>query len=323
MRFIIYGTGAIGGTLAARLFLCGYETIAIARGRQLAAIQQNGLRLRTPETDEVAKLACVSGPHEIIWQPDDVIILTMKGQDTWAALESMRDAGVDQQAIICAQNGVDNERQALRLFPNVYGCTVMMPAAYIVPGEVNAFGTPRHGLFDLGRYPSGTDAAVTQICDAFNASGFDFVVHEQVMRSKYGKLLGNTANAADAALGDTPARKDMAKKAHDECKTVFAAAGIAYDDLSSADPLRKQLLKEEPIKGADRIGSSSAQSLARGVGSIETDYLNGEVVLLARLHNVEAPVNEMLCRLARIMLDENLRPGSVTHAHLKRAGWNG
>ena len=97
-------------------------------------------------------------PAEIDWRADDAILLTMKTQDTLPALERLRAAGVAGQPIFCVQNGVANERMALRRFPNVHGVTVMMPASFLSPGEVAAFSTPRHGIFDIGRFPRGSDA---------------------------------------------------------------------------------------------------------------------------------------------------------------------
>ena len=130
MRFIIYGVGAIGGTIAASLSLAGHEVVGIARGKMLDAIRTKGLLFRTPEGEHRVSFPCHAGPDEITFRPDDVIILTMKSQDTHAALLALRAAGAMDQAIICGQNGVANEREALRVFPNVYGMTVMMPAAW-------------------------------------------------------------------------------------------------------------------------------------------------------------------------------------------------
>ena len=58
-------------------------------------------------------------------------------------------------------------------------------------------------------------------------------------------------------------------------------------------------------------GGSSWQSLARGTGNIEADWLNGEVVLLGRMHQVATPVNELLCSTANRMAREGIAPGSI------------
>jgi 2-dehydropantoate 2-reductase len=65
------------------------------------------------------------------------------------------------------------------------------------------------------------------------------------------------------------------------------------------------------IEGGSRDGGSSWQSLARGLPTIETDYLNGEIVLLGRLHGVPTPCNEALQRVANRMVLERRNPGSL------------
>lgn len=319
MKFIIYGTGAIGGTLAARLALSGYEVAGIARGRHLDTIKSSGLLLRTPTTIETAHFPCHADPSEIDFGPDDIILLTMKTQDTLAALERLRAAGVRDQAIICAQNGVANERFALRLFPNIYGMTVMMPVTYMVPGEINAFGVPKHGILDIGRYPQGTDKNVDTTVDALNASDFAAFAHEKVMENKYGKLLLNLSNIIGAALGAEARSGPFAKLAKTEGEAVLKAAGIVYGDMGTKNPRRDEFMRDKPIDGIERVGSSSAQSLARQSGSIETDYLNGEITLLGRLHNVPVPVNAYFCHLAQKMVTEAIPPGTISPQEVEKA----
>jgi 2-dehydropantoate 2-reductase len=72
-----------------------------------------------------------------------------------------------------------------------------------------------------------------------------------------------------------------------------------------------------PIEGVVRAGSSSQQSLMRGTGSIETDYLNGEIVLLGRLHGVPTPVNAALCVAARRMVREAMAVGAFPQAEFE------
>lgn len=113
MRFIIYGIGAIGGTFAAALARAGHEVIGIARGKMLDAIRTHGgLTFKTPAGSGLVKFPVVAAPHDIQFRPDDVVFLAMKGQDTAEALGALRAAGVTTQAIVCAQNGVNNQRAA-------------------------------------------------------------------------------------------------------------------------------------------------------------------------------------------------------------------
>jgi 2-dehydropantoate 2-reductase len=50
----------------------------------------------------------------------------------------------------------------------------------------------------------------------------------------------------------------------------------------------------------------------RGAGTVETDYLNGEIVLLGRLHGVPTPANELMQRLMREAVRDGLKPGAMT-----------
>lgn len=319
MRIILHGVGAVGGTIAAGLALAGQEVVGIARGAQLQAIRDAGLTLRSPGGTQVARFDCVSTPSGIAFRPDDAIVLTVKGQDTESALAQLRAAGVTDQPIFCAQNGVENERMALRRFANVHGVTVMLPADFMVPGEVAAFGAPKHGIFDIGRYPGGSDAADAGLAEVLNRANFAAFVSDDVMASKYGKLIMNLRNIAGAALGPGDAADRVGALLRAEAEAVLTAAGIGWQDVGMTDPRRKDLMTMQPIDGVTRTGSSTAQSLARGAGSVETDYLNGEIVLLGRLHGVATPANAYVMGLAARMLRNGIAPGSVPVSEVARA----
>lgn len=318
MRIIIYGVGAVGGVVGAALALGGSEVLGIARGRQLAALQAGPLRLRSPNGDRSVDLPCVGHPSEIAFRTDDLILLTMKTQDTGSALLALRAAGVRDQAIFCLQNGIANEAMALRLFPNVHGVTVMMPAAYIEPGEVLGYGTPKLGIFDIGRYPSGRDTADATLARLFDSAEMAGFVHGDVMSSKRGKLLLNLGNALEGSLGRGNDRGDWPARVQAEAERVLRAAGHDWDDVGMDDPRRKDLMQMGEIAGVTRFGGSTSQSLLRGAGSVETDYLNGEIVRLARLYRVEAPLNTFLTDLMALIANEGHLPGAVTLEGLER-----
>ncbi|TIU70552.1 MAG: ketopantoate reductase family protein, partial [Mesorhizobium sp.] len=294
MRIIVYGIGAIGGAIAAQLSFFGHTVLGIARGRQLDAIRASGLSLSTPQGTRTARFPVYADPAEISFEPDDVVLLTMKTPDTLGALQRLNAAGLATQPVFCFQNGVANEALALRFFANVYGATVMLPADYDTPGEVGTYFAPKIGAFDIGRYPSGTDDAVEKLCGVLSTSGFIVEARDNVMDSKYRKLLANLRNIIDAALGDTELQRKWYARALAEAEAVLTAAGIAWDKTDAMD---RQELTITAIPGRTRVGSSTLQSIVRGTGSLETDFLNGEIVLLGRLHGMATPVNAALCRL--------------------------
>ena len=194
MRTIVYGVGAIGGTVAAALALAGQEVVGIARGAQLEAIRRGGLLAADAGGRHgAARFACVGDPAEIDFRADDAILLTMKTQDTRRRWSGCGRRGW-RQPIFCVQNGVANERMALRRFANVHGVTVMMPAAFTVPGEVVAFvdAAPRHLRY---RALSGGERRATtrRWRRRWRRPTSRPSSTPEVMASKYGKLLAEPA----------------------------------------------------------------------------------------------------------------------------------
>lgn len=318
MRVVVYGVGAIGGTIAARLALTGTEVVGIARGSMLDAIRsQGGLKILSPEGTALAKFPVVGHPDEIDWRPDDVILLTMKTNDTEAALQALAGAGVVDQPIACAQNGVVNEFMALRQFKNVIAIVLMMPAEYLEPGTVVASGGPKVGAFDLGDFPSGTQNVPTSLTDALTAADFDCEVRADAMAGKYGKLLQNLGNMVEAALGKEARFGPWNDLVRQEGEATLNAAGIEFYSVDKGNP-KIELVKFGKIPGFTRAGSSSIQSLLRGTGSIETEFLNGEIVMLGRLYGVKTPANAAFVRVARQMVRDGIAPGDFPEAEIAR-----
>jgi 2-dehydropantoate 2-reductase len=313
MRFVVFGVGAIGGMLGGKLARAGYDVVGIARGKHLEALQKNGLTIETATGDEVAKFPCVADASEIKFTDDDVIIISVKTQDFMAACEKLRDAGVHQQPIVCAQNGVEAERIALRKFPNVYGMCVRLPTNFEKPGIIRSWGHPHPGNLDIGRFPKGKDAVCDAIAAALIKAGYLAEAHPDVMVPKYDKLLGNLSNALQAVFGRTPPATEYFPILKKEGEAVYKAAGIdTFDPTMVGRP--PKAMTEPPVKGQTRPGTSSWQSLVRGTGTMESDYLNGEIILLGRLHGVPTPANDFFCRLAQKMATSGAQPGSADPA---------
>jgi 2-dehydropantoate 2-reductase len=316
MRFVIYGAGAVGGVIGGRLSEHGHDVVLIGRGKQIAAIRDHGLRVESPGGSTTLHLPIVESPKEIAWSEKDVVLFTMKTQDTADALRDLVAVAPACTPLVCTQNGVENERLALRWFENVYGICVMCPAGYLTPGVVQAWTYPISGLLDIGRYPSGVDETAHTIAAALSRSTFQSEVRPDIMRWKYGKLLMNLGNAIEALCG-IPARSGpVPALARQEGIACLRAAGIDFV-AESEDKLRRgDLLRIGVIAGQSRQGGSSWQSLFRQTHHIEADYLNGEIVLLGRRHGVPTPVNAALQRLANDFSVSGRAPGSMSTEEL-------
>lgn len=318
MRFVVIGAGAIGGTMGARLHQAGEEVVLIARGEHGAALARDGLHFVAPDGEFHLRIPCAGHASDVDWRDGDVALLAVKSQQTVEALNALTDAGA-QVPVVCAQNGVANERMALRRLPDVYGMVVNLPALHLEPGVVVTHGGGTGGILDVGRFPSGTDHCAETIAGALTRAGFSSRADERVMRWKYAKLLGNLGNALQAAVvaadggeGFDEDATEVLRALRREALACYAAAGIECADREAVRERHRNTYRMAEIPGWPRGGGSSWQSVQRGTGNIETDYLNGEITLLGGLHAVPTPANRVCQALARRMLRERLPVGSFT-----------
>ena len=312
MRFIVLGAGAVGGAIGGRLHQHGHSVVLVARGANYEAIRDGGLRLESPDASVTLDVPVVDRPGGIAWTADDVLFLATKTQDTQAALDALAPVAPAGLPIFCAQNGVANERMAGERFARVYGVFVWCPTDYLTPGLVQLWCTPKSGILHVGCYPSGSDALAQEVAAALREASFYADAKPDIMRWKYRKLLSNLGNAVEALCGVAARGSGLAQRARREALECYAAAGIEYvkDDEEDAARLEREV-RAQTIRGVERRGGSSWQSLERRLGTIETDYLNGEIVRLGRIYGVPTPVNAILQYLSQRLAQERKPPGSV------------
>ena len=321
MRIVVFGAGAVGSVIGGRLHqhgaAHGHEVTLVARGPHCAAIDAHGLVIHDPQGTDVVRVPAVEQITDVALDDGDVVVLSMKTQGTAAALDVLAAHAPPGITVACAQNGIENERLALRRFANVAAICVMLPAAFMEPGVVDASGAAHNAILDVGRYPSGGDATTDALAAAFEASGLASPALPDVMRWKHTKLLANLRNVIDALVVEG-----------EPVKELMACGARRGDRLPRRGRPRPPSDEEErarrtgtmvaaPIAGRPRGGSSTWQSLARGDTTTEVDWLNGEIVLLGRLHGVPTPVNTMLTELARWAAATGAAPRSQHVAELE------
>ncbi|MGI8554299.1 MAG: ketopantoate reductase family protein [Dehalococcoidia bacterium] len=143
-----------------------------------------------------------------------------------------------------------------------------------------------------------------------------------IMRLKYRKLLSNLGNAFQAITGNNAwnsgsEARDFMASVRQEGLDCFQAAGVACASEEEYTEQVQRLFHTEPVGGQKRSGSSTWQSLIRGHTTVETDYLNGEIVLLGRLHGIQTPYNSVLRRESTRVAGEAKGPGTLSLADLQ------
>jgi 2-dehydropantoate 2-reductase len=299
MRYVVYGAGAVGGVIGAHLHLAGRAVTLVARGDHLAAIRERGLTLDAADGRHRIDAPATDTAADVAWTDDTVVLLAVKSHQSGAALADLRAHAPADVPVVCATNGIATETTTLRLFARTYAACVMLPATHLEPGVVVAGCHPTPAILDVGRFPGGTDAVTAAVSGDFRAAGVDSCERPDIMAMKRRKLVMNLGNGVDASFAPGEAADKLARLAQEEGEQVLAAAGASIVSDEEDRERRGTVLRRRP--DLERSGGSTWQSLARGTGDSEIDYLAGEIVLQGRLLGIPTPVNEAVVAATRAL----------------------
>ncbi|WP_320188679.1 ketopantoate reductase family protein [Agrobacterium rosae] len=306
-RYVIIGAGAVGASLAAQFALSGIDYVLVGRGDQIAHITQHGLNYRRPEGTRQITLNAfdLSDPQDLT--PNDILLLTVKSQDaasalafwSWRSVSGSKSPASAILPIVTFQNGLSTESVALRTFANVYGASILTPARFTETGTVVVGGVPQPGIVTLGRFPKGHDKDSQQIAADLTSAGYLAEATGDISRWKAAKLLHNVRNVLELFDGPEPLRETLSTAIVEEARLVLSAAGYSF-----AAPSERTIdishWRIAPDSGIVPGQQSTWQSFTRGASS-EVDFLNGEIVLLGRLHGIASPYNKAVQTLAGVL----------------------
>jgi len=326
MKTCIYGAGAIGGFLGARLAEQGHAVSAVARGATLAAIAAHGMRLRSGGTEIAPRVRGSADPGEL--GIHDLVVIAVKEpamRDVAARIAPL--IGRDTM-VLTAMNGVpwwffdgmpgacagmklatlDPAGEIARAIPtrHVIGCVVHASCTTPQPGVVhNVMGK---GLI-IGEPAGGTSARVAKITAELDAAGFECRVSERIQQDVWYKLWGNmTMNPVTAFTGVTADRvldDELANgfcwRVMEEAKAIGAAIGCPIEQtVQDRTAITRKL-------GAFK--TSMLQDVEAGK-PLEIDALLTVAREIAQRMNVPAPNLDALLGLTRVFArSRGLYPG--------------
>lgn len=310
MKIAIFGAGSIGCYLGGQLAHAGAEVTFIGRQRFKSEIVANGLTLTHFERDEIALR-----PGQFTFSLDakdigstDIILLTTKSQDTLEAAQAIKIHAKADAIIISFQNGVSNP-DVLRsiLSQEVLGA--------VVPFNVTGKGP---GKFHCGTEGDLTvenidDLRLVTLQNLFVKAGQGFIISNNILAVQWGKLLVNLNNALNTLTGGTLKagllQRDYRKALSmiiSEALSVVRGAGIEPANFGKASPAKMIKILRLPnflyagimnkiVKIDAAARSSMLDDLEMGRVS-EIDYLQGEIVRLAKKTDQAAPYNAAIYR---------------------------
>ncbi|MER9329696.1 2-dehydropantoate 2-reductase [Mesorhizobium sp. M0488] len=316
MKITIFGAGAIGGYLAAKLALAGRTDLSVvARGAHLEAIRANGLRLIEDGQESVAAVRAAADAEELGVQ--DTVVLALKAHSLTPALDQIAPLLGPETAVVTMQNGVPwwyfhklggplegvrlnavdpNGAIWQRIGPQRVIGSVVYPAA-----EVDAPGLVRHvegKRFSLGEPSGERSERVVKLAEEMVKAGLQAPVRDDIRSEIWVNLWGNLSfNPISALTGSTLA----AIVADDGTRTLARTMMLEAQAIGESLGVRFPIAVDRRIKGAGDVGehkTSMLQDLERG-RPMEIDALVGAVQELGRLTGNSTPTIDGVLALVR------------------------
>ena len=316
MKICIFGAGAIGGYMGAKLAKAGADVSLVARGPHLAAMRDKGLTLIEEEGTFTVPVTASDNPADL--GPQDYVIVTLKAHSVPPVVDRMQPLIGDHTTIVSGVNGVPwwyfhglegplADTQLESVDPGgkqwtgfgperVLGC-VVYPAA-----EVSEPGTIRHiegNRFSLGEPTGEKSERAKRLSEALQAVGLKAPVRPRIRDEIWVKLWGNLSFNPISAL--THATLDVL------C-TDEGTRKVARDMMVEAQTIAEKLGVKFPIDVDRRIDGGAAvgahrtsmlQDLDAG-RPMEIDALVTSVQELGRLTEVPTPTIDTVLALIRL-----------------------
>jgi 2-dehydropantoate 2-reductase len=319
LKIAIIGVGAIGGYVGTRLALAGEDVTFIARGANLAALRNNGIRLINADGTEQAVRQVEATDDYAAAGTQDIVILAMKAHQVEAVTAEVPKLFGPDTVVVPMQNGIPYwyfhghrgefaGRRVQSVDPGgliaeripaerVIGCVVYPAAELVAPGVIQHVEGNR---FPVGE-PDGTSSArVERVSQCFIRGGMQAPILGDIRSEIWLKLWGNMtfnpisalSRATLAGICQYPPSRALAAAMMTEAQTIAGKLGVSF-----------RVSIEKRINGAERVGHHKTSMLqdVEASRTLETDALLGSVVELARLTGTDTPHLDAVYALTKLL----------------------
>ena len=240
MRICIFGAGAVGGHLAARLAAAGHEVTVVARGEHLEAMRSRGVKL-------IHGSEIISGPVRTEPAgPQEAVFVTLKANLLGLFADAAAPLLGPDTAVVFAQNGIpwwyaqdmealDPGRKLKAAVPrrNVVGGVIYSANAVVEPGVIRNF-VPNNNMLVLGDADNRNPPLVKQLRSVLEKAGMSSPAPEDIRQAVWAKLVQNLGNASlcllaectTNAVEEDPELKKISERMKAEASAIAAAHGI-------------------------------------------------------------------------------------------------
>lgn len=317
MKFAIYGAGAIGAWMGARLANAGQDVALIARGPHLAAMQKNGVTVHSPDGDFNAGVFATDDARKV--GVADVVVLAVKAHGIPAIAPLLGPLLGRETVVLPAQNGipwwyfhhhggawegtrlesVDPGGAIERHIPteDIIGCVVYPAATIVAPGVIQHEEGNR---FSLGELDGSTSERAKALSTTLSGAGIRAPIRANIRQEIWVKLLGNMAFNPISAL----TRAGMAEIARDRDAGALARAMMEEAHaVATAFGVEVPISVDQRMAGAESVGDHKT-SMLQDVESgrpIEIGGLVGVVLELGQIAGVPMPYTTAVYTCAKLL----------------------
>ena len=290
MKVAIIGTGGIGGYFGGKIAKAGFDVTFLARGKQLEALQKNGLTIKSIlgdfHVDSIQATDSISSIGKC-----DLIILCNKAWQLKEIANDLKSILKDDSVVLPLQNGVvaADELETVISKKNIIGGLCRIISKIESPGVINHFGiTP---IIIFGELNNSKSNRVERIKELFDKSGIDSKISDRITSELWKKFIGICVSGLLA----------VTKSTYGEIRELPETRRMMIDLMNEVYQLSQKMgIQIEPdfvdksVLAIDKLPYETTSSLTRDVWEgkpSEIEYQNGTVVRLAERYNVDVPIN--------------------------------
>ena len=302
LKYLIAGTGGVGGSIAAFLSLSGKDVTCIARGEHLAAIRGNGLQLHSDlKGEHCLKVAAFTA--EEFQGKADVIFVCVKGYSVDSITELIKRASHERTVVIPILNVYGTGPRIGQLVPHV---TVLDGCIYIVgfvsgPGEITQMGKIFRLVFGARPQQGVAPERLETIADVLRKAGIKADISDDINRDTFIKWSFISAMACTGAYHDVPmgplqhpgAERDTFIGLSKESSEIGRKMGITYAE----DPI------EYNLKVIDKLDPDSTASMQKDIAKGHESEIQGllfDMIALGEKMDVDMPTYRKVAQKFKI-----------------------
>jgi 2-dehydropantoate 2-reductase len=296
MKFVVVGTGGVGGYFGAKLATGGEDVWFMARGKHLAAMRAAGLHVHATDGDMVVPAGKMTDAVAEIG-PADVVLFCVKSYDTESAARLLGPIVTKDSIIISLQNGVSNEEMIQKIIPEriIFGGVAYIYSLITAPGVITETGGPKKIVFGPMTSSPHTIARSTQILEVMLHTGIHAEVADDISAALWKKFIfiaavGGLTAMTRLTLGEMLAvheTRNLLREAMEEADTVARAlhvniehgyVGATFETLSKFNNNTRSSLYYDLVNGKP----------------MEIDALSGTVLRYGERLGISTPIHRAI-----------------------------